>query len=85
MGVRASKEGMERCRNLYIYHGSISHLRGLVQVRTKENKGQKKKNLLVLDYFFFSSPNLFPALFLYFADDNEYRHVLYFDRCTRLS
>ena len=42
-------------RNVYIHHGFISHLRGLVQMRTKENKGQKQKN--------FSSPNVFPALF----------------------
>jgi hypothetical protein len=31
-----------RCRNVNIHSGSLSHLRGLVQMRTKENKGQMK-------------------------------------------
>ena len=34
-------------------------------MRTKENKGQKNNNFLFLDFLFYS-PNLFPALFLYF-------------------
>jgi hypothetical protein len=40
--------------------GLFIALRGLVRMRTKENKGQQKNNLQGLDYFFsFSSPNLF--------------------------
>jgi hypothetical protein len=39
------------CRNVYIHHGSISHLRGLVQIRRKDNKGQKKNNLRFRLYF----------------------------------
>jgi hypothetical protein len=32
------------CRNTYIHHGLIPHPRGLVQMKTKENMGQKKNN-----------------------------------------
>ncbi len=73
------------CVNGCIHHGSISHLRALVQMRTKENKGQKKKNLKELDWFSFLLQIYFQPFLYYFHYDNEYRHVSYFDRSTRLS
>jgi hypothetical protein len=48
------------CINVYIHHGSISHLTGLVQLKSKE-----KNNLRLLRLFFLSFPNLFSTLFLF--------------------
>jgi hypothetical protein len=78
MGMRASKEGMERCRNVYIHHGSNSHLRGLVQVRTKENNlcNLKFDSFLLHIYF---------QLFSYILMMIMNIIIKYFNRCTRLS
>ena len=79
--AREEREELISCRNVNIHSGSISHLRVLVQMRTKESKGQKNKkiNSFLLQIYF-------QLLSLYFDSDHEYRHtVAYFDRRTRLS
>jgi hypothetical protein len=42
---------MEGCRDVIIHHGSISHMTGLVRMRTKESKGQKKNNLKLIHFY----------------------------------
>ena len=51
MNAADTRVGMDTVANLQA--GSISNLRGLIQMRTKENKGQKKSNLKFLDLFYF--------------------------------
>jgi hypothetical protein len=55
-----------------IHHGSISHLRELVQRKNKKEKKGQKKNNRVLKKKYFISPFFVPFLAFYF-------HVMCFD------